>query len=156
MNAAGLKTNPAAILLGGLACGVLDISQAFLAWGLIKNVPPYRILQSVASGWFGPASFEMGWKSAVAGVGFHFLISFGAAAVYWVASRWIRFLLEHAIISGMIFGECVFFFMNYAVLPLSAIHRFPTYTLPLVLTGPIGHTFLVGLPIALLARKYSH
>jgi hypothetical protein len=144
-----------AIFLGGLACGVLDISQAFLAWGLLMNAAPIRILQSVASGALGPASFQMGWRSAVLGLGFHFLIAFTAAAVYWIGSRWIPFMVNRAILSGAIYGECVYLFMNYVVVPLSAIHHFPTYTLPQILTGPIGHAILVGPPIALIARRFS-
>ena len=144
-----------AIFWGGLACGVLDISQAFLAWGILMKVPPEVILHSVASGALGKASFQMGWKSAALGLGFHFLIAFGAATVYWVASRRIRFLIEHALPAGVIYGECVYVFMNFVVVPLSAIHRFPIYSLPHILTGPFGHAILVGPPIALVARHYG-
>lgn len=144
-----------AIFWGGLTCGVFDISQAFLAWGLLMNVPPVRILQSVASGALGSQSFQMGWKSGVIGLGFHFLIAFGAATVYWFASRHIRFTIEHAFVAGIIYGECVYLFMNFVVVPLSAIHRFPTFSTAHILTGPIGHTILVGPPIALIARHYS-
>jgi hypothetical protein len=64
-------------------------------------------------------------------------------------------MTQRAVLSGMLYGEMVFLFMNYVVVPLSAIHRFPTYTMPLIITGPIGHLFLVGLPIALAVRKFS-
>jgi hypothetical protein len=97
----------------------------------------------------------MGWKSGLAGLGFHFLIAFGAATVYWIGSRRIRFMLDHPLVAGVIFGECVYLFMNFVVVPLSAIHSFPTYSLPHILTGPIGHAILVGPPIALIARHYS-
>lgn len=143
------------IFFGGLACGVLDISQAFLAWGLLMNVAPIRILQSVASGALGSASYRMGWRSALLGLGFHFLVAFSAAAVYWIGSRWIPFMINHALLAGVLYGECVYLFMNYVVVPLSAIHRFPTYSLPNILTGPIGHAILVGPPIALIARRFS-
>ena len=144
-----------AIFWGGLTCGALDISQAFLAWGLLMKVSPIRILQSVASGALGQASFKMGWKSAALGLGFHFLIAFGAATVFWVASRRIRFMTDHAVLAGLSYGEFVYLFMNFGVVPASAIHHFPAFTLPHILTGPIGHTILVGLPIALTARHYS-
>ncbi len=52
-------------------------------------------------------------------------------------------------------GEAVFLFMNFVVLPLSAIHKTPAFSIPLIITGPIGHMFLVGLPIALAVRRYS-
>ena len=144
------------VVWGGVLCGIFDIIQAFLAWGLLMNVPPVRILQSIASGALGPASFRLGWRSAALGLFFHFLIAFGAATVYWVASRRISFLIDRAVPAGILYGECVYVFMNCVVVPLSAIHRFPTFSLPHILTGPIGHAVLVGLPIALVARHYSN
>lgn len=153
--AGSISSGIKAIFWGGLACGVFDISQAFLAWGLVMKVPPHRILQSVASGVLGQSSFQMGWRSAVIGLGCHFLIAFGAATVYWLASRHIGFMIDHAFVSGMIYGECVYVVMNFVVVPLSAIHRLPIYSLPHILTGPIGHAILVGPPIALMARRYS-
>ena len=144
-----------AIFFAGLVCGVLDITQAMLAWGLLMNVPPQRILQSVASGALGAVSFQLGWKSAVAGVFFHFVIAFGAATVYWLASRRLPFILDRPVEAGLLYGECVYLFMNFVVVPLSRIHHFPSFTLPHILTGPIGHPLLVGLPIALIIRKYG-
>lgn len=143
-----------AIFWGGLACGILDITQAFVAWGL-RGTKPIRILQSVASGLLGAKAFEGGWKTAALGAALHFLIAFGAAAVYYAASRRFAFLTGSAIISGMLYGEAVFLFMNFVVLPLSAIHKTPAFSIPLIITGPIGHMFLVGLPIALAVRRYS-
>ena len=143
-----------AIFWGGLACGVLDISQAFIAWGL-RGVKPVRILQSVASGLIGPRSFQGGVSTALLGAGLHFFIAFVAAAVYYAASRKLTFLVEHFVLWGLIYGEAVFLFMNFVVLPLSAIHRVPTFTAAQIITGPIGHLFLVGLPIALAVRRYS-
>ncbi len=144
-----------AIFWGGLLCGILDISQAFLAWGLLMNVPPYRILQSVASGALGQRSFQMGWHSASLGLLLHFVIAFGAATVYWVASRFVHFMIEHPVPAGMIYGECVYLFMNLVVVPLSAIGHRPPHTLAHIITGPIGHVILVGPPIALAVKRYS-
>jgi hypothetical protein len=53
-----------AIFWGGLACGVLDITQACVAWGIQNHLPPLRIFQSVASGLLGPKSFQGGAKTA--------------------------------------------------------------------------------------------
>ena len=49
-----------AIFWGGLACGILDITQAFVAWGL-RGAKPIRILQSVASGLLGAKAYVGGW-----------------------------------------------------------------------------------------------
>jgi hypothetical protein len=39
----------------------------------------------------------------------HFFIAFSAATVYLTASRWIPFLLMHAVISGAFYGVAVYY-----------------------------------------------
>ena len=146
----GLK----AILVGGALAGILDISQAFLAWGLM-GIPPYRILQNVAAGALGPASFQMGLRSAALGLLLHFFIAFTAATAFWLARRCLPALVKRPVICGLLYGELVYVFMNFAVVPLSALHHFPVFTTAHIITGPIGHPFLVGLPIALTAHAFD-
>jgi hypothetical protein len=143
-----------AIFWGGLACGILDITQAYIAWGF-RGVSPVRILQSVASGVLGRQASQGGAKTAVLGAVLHFLIAFTAAAVFYAASRKIRFLTQRPVVAGLLYGEVVYLIMNFVVVPLSAIHRFPTFTAAHIITGPIGHLFLVGLPISLAVRRYA-
>lgn len=150
-----------AIFWGGLWCGVLDITSAIVAWGIAFNVSPMRIFRSVAGGLLGREQAAQGGVGVAAlGLACHFLIAFGAASVYWAASRKIRFLIEHPFVAGLIYGELVFLFMHLAVLPLSALHTPPLEWTsfrpwPALVTGVIGHPFVVGLPIALAARMYS-
>jgi len=143
----------AAIFWGGLLAGIGDITQAFIAFGLM-GAKPFRILQSIAGGIYGAHAFQMGWTSAALGLALHFFIAFTAAAVYYVASRFIHALVEHPVVSGLLYGEAVFLFMYFVVLPLSA--RGPAkFNLATYITGPIGHTVLVGLPIALCVRRFA-
>jgi hypothetical protein len=143
-----------AILWGGLACGVLDITQAMLAWYIQSGVKPIRIFQSVAAGLIGrSAAFQGGMKTAVLGGALHFFIAFTATAVYFTASRWIPFMTKHAILSGLLYGEMVFLFMYFVVMPLAI--GWPKFSMATYITGPLGHMFLVGLPIALIVRRYS-
>lgn len=143
----------AAIFWGGLLAGIFDITQAFIGFGLL-GAKPFRILQHIAGGVFGARSMQMGWTSAALGLIFHFTIAFTAAAVYYLASRMVRVMVQHAVLCGMLYGELVFLFMYFVVLPLSALGpaHFSTAT---YITGPIGHTFLVGLPIALSVRRFA-
>jgi hypothetical protein len=143
-----------AIFWGGLACGVLDMTQACVAWGIQNGVSPPRIFQSVAAGLLGREAFQGGAKTAALGLALHFFISFCAATVYYAASRKIKFLTEHAIVAGLLYGEAVFWFMRYVVIPLSATSAGP-FSMATLLTGPIGHMFFVGLPISLAVRRYS-
>ena len=145
-----------AIFWGGLACGVFDITQACVAWGIQNHLPPTRIFQSVASGLLGPKSFQGGAKTAALGLFLHFLIAFIWAVIYFVASRRILFLTQRPVIAGLLYGEFVWLIMNCVVVPLSAIHRWPPrFDAASVITGPIGHMFLVGLPIALAVKRWA-
>ncbi|HKF22982.1 MAG TPA: hypothetical protein VKE93_15525 [Candidatus Angelobacter sp.] len=143
-----------AIFWGGLAAGIFDITQAMVAWHFQAGVKPIRIWQSVASGLLGPDSFKGGLKTAVLGGVLHFFIAFSAATVYYIASRKLTFMTSHAVLSGLLYGEAVFMFMYFVVLPLSRAGKVH-YTTATIVTGPIGHVFLVGLPIALAVRRWA-
>src|SRR5437763_15965888 len=53
-----------AIFWGGLVCGILDITQAIVAWHFQTGARPIRIWQSVAVGLLGPKAFQGGMKTA--------------------------------------------------------------------------------------------
>jgi hypothetical protein len=143
------------VFWGGLVCGIFDLTSAIGGYHF-RGVPPIRILQSVAAGALGRDSFNGGARSAALGLFFHFLIAFTAAAVFYFASRKIAFLTAHPVISGLLYGEMVFLFMHFVVIPLSASPRGPvTISWPFLIAGPLGHPFLVGLPIALAVSWFS-
>ena len=143
----------AAIFWGGLLAGVLDLTQAFIGFSLMGSTP-FRILQRIAGGIFGTHSRDMGWASAAIGLVCHFTVAFTASAVYYLASRKLRLLVERPVLCGLFYGELVFLFMYFVVIPLSAIGH-PQFNIATYITGPIGHPLLVGLPIALCIRRFS-
>lgn len=140
-----------AILVGGLIVGVLDIVYAILVYSPRR---PIRVLQAVASGWLGPSSFSGGMRSAALGLAFHFIIALGAATIFYLASRHLRFLVERPILYGLIYGALVYSIMHLVVLPLSNVAHGPTrwaYQIPEF----IEHWFFVGLPISWSVRRYG-
>jgi len=144
-----------AILLGGVIAGALDITYACVHSYIRRGTKPITILQSVASGALGRNAFEGGAKTAALGLAFHFLIAFIAAAAYYFASRALRFMVTQAVISGILYGVCVYLFMNCVVLRLSAIHvtTWPwSYPKSVLIGGLLIHMFGIGLPIALAVR----
>jgi uncharacterized membrane protein YagU involved in acid resistance len=148
------KGPSASIFSGGLLAGIFDLTQAFIGYSLMGSTP-FRILQAVAGGIFGRQhSREMGWTSAAVGLLCHFTIAFSAATVYYVASRKLRVLVQRPVLCGLVYGEFVFLFMYFLVIPLSALGH-ATFNLATYITGPIGHPLLVGLPIALCVRRFS-
>jgi len=142
-----------AIIWGGVLCGTGDLLFAFVFYGA-RGATPQGVMQSIAGGLLGKAAKEGGAGTAALGFLLHYFISFGAAAVFYAASRGLPALIRHAIPSGLIFGAAVYFFMNMVVLPLSA-HHARAFPPPLALLPILAHLFLVGLPIALAVRHYS-
>jgi len=140
-----------AIAVGGFIVGALDLTYAILVYSP-RN--PILIPQTIASGLLGTKAYSAGAQSAAMGVVLHFVIAFGAASVYYLASRRIEFLLDNAVLSGLIYGGLVYLFMHLVVLPLSAA---PHGKMPWLykLFEFVEHWFCVGLPIALSVRKYS-
>jgi hypothetical protein len=143
------------ILLGGLVVGALDGVAAMINFTL-HGGKVTRLFQYVAAGLLGRASFERGMATVLLGVFLEFFIATGVMAVFYLASRWFPLLLRYAVISGILYGIAVFFFMTKVVVPLSAV---PLPKSPPVLSRmliEIGiHIFCVGLPAALVARACS-
>ncbi len=143
------------IVYGGLLIGIFDLTFAFTFYGLILGVPPLRIFQSVAAGVLGrPAAVAGGVKTFLLGIVLHFVVATCVATVYYLATLVFPVLIRYAVVSGLIYGVVVYFGMKYIVLPLSAIgQRGSLPRLSILITEVIGHAVLVGLPVALMARR---
>ncbi len=159
MTAAGsapVRQHPRAlttILWAGLVSGALDISAALIVYARF-GASSIRLLQGIASGLLGKDAFQGGLATAFLGLLCHFFIATSAAAVYYVASRRTPILVQHAVASGASYGVVVYFFMQLVVIPLSAIGPRP-FSLSATIVGVVIHVFCVGLPIALIVRRYS-
>ena len=139
---------------GGILAGALDLTYACTYHGLVSKVPPIRILQSIGSGIFGRASFDMGATSAAVGFFAHFFILTVAASIFYAASRRFAFLRERAYLSGMVFGVGIYCTMNYIVLPLSAAPQFKGTTVG-ALSDFAMHVLVLGPAITLVVRHFD-
>ena len=143
-----------AILLGGLIAGVLDITAAFVL-SAPRGIRPAVILRGIASGLLGRSAFQGGIGIAILGAFLHFVIAFGAAAVYVTTSRWLAILTRQAILCGLLYGIVVYLVMNEIVLPLSAFpFRGGHPSAVNILISVVVLMLVVGLPISLSARRY--
>ncbi|HEY8994334.1 MAG TPA: hypothetical protein VIM71_06725 [Lacunisphaera sp.] len=139
-----------AIVLGGLLAGAGDALFAFLFYGWKLSV-----FQTVAGGLIGrEAARGGGVPTFLLGTLLHFLIATGWAALFWAASRRFPVLVRQAVSAGLGYGFIVYYGMNCIVLPLSALHT-KAWPPPFAPGPVVAHIFLVGLPIALLAKKYT-
>jgi hypothetical protein len=137
-----------AIAAGGLIAGVLDLTQASILFGA-------RIPLVIAAGLLGRQAFRGGPGTYALGVLLHFFIAFSAAAVYYAASRRLRFMTEHPLVCGLFYGGAVEEFMNLVVLPLSALHARGPYQLRDLILGLLVHMVVVGLPISFSIRRFG-
>ncbi len=144
------------ILFAGLIAGILDLLAAFTSAWLRTGTSPLRVSQFIASGVLGQAAFTGGATSAALGIVCHFVIATGAAAVFYFASRKLRFLVKWPIPMGLLYGVLVYLFTTLVVVPLSRVT--PARVAPPLsarITAALIIMFFVGLPIALIVRRFS-
>ena len=154
LEAAGKPSAFDTIVLGGLAIGVLDWLDATIFFTQYFGIPIQRVWQGVAAGLLGrEAAVAGGWNTALLGIVLHFVIAFLVAIVYFAGTRITNVLVRHPVISGLAFGVAAHFVMQYIVIPLSAAPGNAQFHLAPFLNGVIGHAFLVGLPVALIAAR---
>ena len=137
-----------AISVGGATAGVLDLTQAIVLFGR-------RIPLVIAAGLMGRQALQGGAATYALGVLLHFFIAFSVAAVYYGASRRLRFLIEHPIVCGLAYGAAVELVMNLVVLPLSALHARGPYQLYDLILGLLVHMVVIGLPVAFSIRRFT-
>src|SRR5687768_12132138 len=142
-----------AILYTGLAVGILDGIAASVNAGF-GGVSPIRVFQYVASGLLGRASYEGGLATAALGLLLHFTVALGASAVFYAASRFLPILTRMPLVVGPIYGVIVFFVMREIVSPLSRTSP-GTPTIKGTVIMIFIHILFVGLPIALITKKFS-
>ena len=137
-----------AILVGGLIAGSFDLITAFIVFG--RRVP-----LAIAGGLLGHAAFQGGTGTYILGVFLHFFVAVSAAAVYYLASRRLAFLKEHALVCGLFYGIAIYLVMTFIVLPLCALHAKGPYQLHDLIQGLLVHMILIGLPISFSIRRFA-
>jgi hypothetical protein len=137
-----------AIGTGGLIAGALDLTQACILFG--ANIP-----LAIAAGLLGPQAFHGGKATYLLGVLLHFFIALSAAAIYYAASRRLRFLTDHALVCGLFFGVAVELVMRLIVLPVSALHARGPYEYRDLVQGLLVHMATIGLPISFSVRRFA-
>jgi hypothetical protein len=141
------------IAIATTIAGTLDILSAFVFAGM-AGMGPVPILDYVASGPFGDAAKGGGAGWALVGLVVHFAIMACMAAAYFLVAPRFSALLRRPLLAGPLYGLLLWGIMYWIVKPL----RWPDAPLPHTLWG-IGnalfsHCILVGIPIALVARRY--
>ncbi len=153
---------PRAVLWGGLICGTLDLTAACIDVGVNYGQSPVWLLQNVAGALLGPDSYQCGWPSAGLGLLMHFSVAFTVTAIFYRLSRRFPLLRRWAVPSGLVYGAGVFLVMYRLVIPLTIALKSLYLTQPFTHNWPqlrwsqlFVHFICIGLPIALIVRRYS-
>jgi uncharacterized membrane protein YagU involved in acid resistance len=141
------------ISAAGLLAGSLDLSATSI---LVRTqgVPLERLLQTIASGLYGPTAFQRGKRAAVIGLLLHFFIALAAAAVYYAASRKLLILNINPLLYGPLYGIAVHLVMSCIVIPLSSVPK-RKFSAKALFSQLVIHIVCVGLPIALTVSHLS-
>jgi hypothetical protein len=143
----------ALILKVGLVAGTLDIADA-LIFSYVRGVMPVRLFQYIASGLIGTRSFQLGLMSVALGAVLHYVIALAWTTIFYVAARRFAILLRRPLISGALYGLAVYLFMNWVVLPLSAVpHPIKSPALASRINGVLAVVLFIGVAISLLIRR---
>jgi hypothetical protein len=144
----------AAILWGGLIAGAIDIGTAVFNT-ILHGGQPMRMLQGIAYALIGAGAFKGGWGTAGLGLLLHFIIAFGAAAAYVMVSRKLSVMVREPVVCGLLYGVPVYLVTNYVIVPMSKIGHMLPISAEGVAIGLVVLMAGVGLPIALMTRRYA-
>lgn len=140
------------IAIATLIAGTLDLLGAFFFAGR-AGMAPVEVLHFVASGPFGDGALT-GSGFALVGALVHYAIMTVMVSVFMLAAARLPLLNRQPILSGVAYGLGLWFVMYWIVRPLRWDHL-PPPTDPAAITGQLFcHLILVGIPIALVARRH--
>ena len=153
-----------AILYAGALVGVLDITAACIQVYIASGMMPIRLLRGVAGGLLGRGSLNGGFATATLGLLMHFTMALIVATIFYALSRRVFSLPKNllgVVIVGLLYGAAVFAVNNFGTAPLLSWVRSLYLHTPVLFKAPMGwsqlviHLFCVGLPIALVMRRYA-
>jgi hypothetical protein len=150
------------ILYAAVLVGVLDITAACINLGVAYGFGPLRVLKGVAGGLLGRSALEGGFATAALGLAMHFTMALTVTTIFYALSRRFPLLLRYAVQAGLFYGLAVFMVNNFGTAPfLSWVRSLYLHT-PVSFKPPMGwpqlviHMFCVGLPTALVVRRYAN
>jgi hypothetical protein len=127
--------------------GTLDLAQACILFG-------WHIPLVISAGLLGRQAIHGGVGTYILGVCLNFFIACSAAAIYYAASRPLRFMTEHPLVCGLFFGRSRRGNDPRRFAALRASRRGPYKPHDLIF-GLLVHMVVVGLPISFSVRRFA-
>ncbi len=138
------------IIAATAIAGTLDIASAMVQTAIRGGTIP-GMLRSVAAGPL-PAAKQWGLGGAAAGLAVHFALMAIMATVFILAADRIPALKRQPLIWGALYGIGLWLVMYFVVLPVRFGAPLPHEPVAIALQL-FFHIVLVGIPIALIARR---
>jgi len=138
------------IFAGTAVAGTLDILSAFY---FSTKASPAQVLRYVATGPFGDGMADAGAGGALLGLFVHYAIMTVMVTAFVLASRRWPAITALPIVAGLVYGLILYGVMYWIVLPLRFPALFPITEPIRVAKALFSHLILVGIPIALIARR---
>ena len=145
-------------LTAGLIAGALDITAACIQAYLKNDTTPTQVLRYVASGAVDPKSFSSPALLALFGLLVHFFIAISFTFFFFFLAKQIPSLVKYPIPIGILYGIFVWAAMRFIILANFSRHKqkpiegAEAFKNAAIAAGII--VICVGIPVALLARKY--
>ena len=137
-------------LLASVVAGIPDVFVA----AALSRASPGRVLQTIASGVLGEASYMRGSASMALGLGLQIAMSFVIALICSVAFSYMAGIRRSPLIFGALYGVAIFIVMNFVVVPLSRAYPKPRWDLKSVVAMLIVMV-LFGEIISLIAAAFA-
>jgi uncharacterized membrane protein YagU involved in acid resistance len=137
--------------LASIAAGIPDVFAA----AALSRAPTGRVLQMIASGVLGEASYTRGAFSMALGLGLQIAMSFVIALIYNIAFARQEGIRQNPLLCAALYGVVIFIVMNFVVVPLSRAHPKHRWDLKSVIAMLIVMILFAEI-IALIAMSLAH
>lgn len=142
---------------GALLATTLDLVFASVYWAALHDLPPVRVMQTIAAYWgLGRDAYAGGIATAALGAALFFARMVLLAVIYLLAARRYTTLIERPYTWGSLFGLAIYFSNKYLVVPLigsmpqsASVDTDTAWMYSCI----VAHMLLIGIPLALFARS---
>lgn len=147
------RTRTNSIIITTLVAGSLDILLAFLNAWISNGVTPTRVLQYIASGYFGSEAFAGGPRMALWGLLFHYLVALAFITAFFFLFAKNNFLARHKALTAIGYGLLVWGIMNLVVLPMSKVPVSKMEPVAMI-KGMVILILAIGAPLVVFSSLY--
>lgn len=135
--------------------GTLDLTDAFVFFGLRLRVTPTRILRNIASHLVGRSAFAGGLGATLLGLALHYFIAACWIIAFILVAQRLPLLFRRPVLCGALYGLLVYAVMNYIVLPHTRNPSTPSHDPVALLNAVLALVVFMGITVALLNRKFA-